>query len=106
MGQCQAAVAEVVAIFRRLDVLFCCSSQGVFQQDVLYTLNDMQENNLLPTAIVGTVEELSSTPRSTALIRDQFETNYFGHVNIIKAALPSMREKHSGHIILLSGISW
>ncbi|KAL8749913.1 MAG: hypothetical protein Q9199_007398 [Rusavskia elegans] len=83
MGQCQAAVAEVVAIFRRLDVLFCCSSQ----------------------AIVGTVEELSSTSRSTALIRDQFETNYFGHVNIIKAALPSMREKQSGHIILLSGIT-
>ncbi|CAL8584046.1 hypothetical protein XPA_009654 [Xanthoria parietina] len=83
MGQCQAAVAEVVTHFRRLDVLFCCSSQ----------------------AIVGTVEELSSTARSSALIRDQFETNYFGHVNIIKAALPSMREKHSGHIILLSGIT-
>ncbi|KAL8837929.1 MAG: hypothetical protein Q9176_005405 [Flavoplaca citrina] len=56
-------------------------------------------------SIVGTVEELSSTSRSTTLIRDQFETNYFGHVNIIKAALPSMRERHSGHIILLSGIT-
>ncbi|KAL8848324.1 MAG: hypothetical protein Q9221_006627 [Calogaya cf. arnoldii] len=83
MGQCQAAVAEVVLLFQRLDVLFCCSSQ----------------------AVVGTVEELSSTSRSTALIRDQFETNYFGHINIIKAALPTMREKHSGHIILLSGIT-
>ncbi|KAL8656204.1 MAG: hypothetical protein Q9226_002746 [Calogaya cf. arnoldii] len=83
MGQCQAAVAEVVTLFQRLDVLFCCSSQ----------------------AIVGTVEELPSTSRATALIRDQFETNYFGHINIIKAALPTMREKRSGHIILLSGIT-
>ncbi|KAL8888246.1 MAG: hypothetical protein Q9205_002960 [Flavoplaca limonia] len=83
MGQCQAAVAEAITLFRRLDILFCCSSQ----------------------AIVGAVEELSSTSRSTTLIRDQFETNYFGHVNIIKAALPSMRERHSGHIILLSGIT-
>ncbi|KAL8999167.1 MAG: hypothetical protein Q9169_001946 [Polycauliona sp. 2 TL-2023] len=55
--------------------------------------------------IVGTVEELTSTSRSTSLIRDQFETNYFGPVNLIKAALPSMREKHSGHIILLTGIT-
>ncbi|KAL8808963.1 MAG: hypothetical protein Q9200_003852 [Gallowayella weberi] len=82
-GQCQAAVAEVISFFRRLDVLLCCSSQ----------------------AIVGAVEELGASSRTSALVRDQFETNYFGHVNIIKAALPSMRAKHSGHIILLSGIT-
>lgn len=57
-------------------------------------------------AIVGTVEELGASPRTSALIRDQFETNYFGHVNAIKAILPFMREKQSGHIILLTGISW
>ncbi|KAL8767777.1 MAG: hypothetical protein Q9194_005888 [Teloschistes cf. exilis] len=48
-------------------------------------------------AIIGTVEELGASLRTTALIRDQFETNYFGHVNMIKAALPSMRENRSGH---------
>lgn len=56
-------------------------------------------------AIIGTVEELGASFRTTALIRDQFETNYFGHVNMIKAALPSMRENRSGHVVLLSGIS-
>lgn len=30
MGQCQAAVAEAVSTFGRLDVLFCCSSEGTF----------------------------------------------------------------------------
>lgn len=83
IGQCQAAVAEVVTSFRKLDVLLCCSSE----------------------AVIGTVEELGASPRTSALIRDQFETNYFGQVNVIKAALPSMRDKHLGHIILLTGIS-
>ncbi|KAL8696557.1 MAG: hypothetical protein Q9201_007600 [Fulgogasparrea decipioides] len=83
MGQCQAAVAEAVAIFRKLDVLFCCSSE----------------------ALIGTVEELGASSRISALIRDQFETIYFGQVNMIKAALPSMRTKQSGHVILLTGIT-
>ncbi|KAL8728842.1 MAG: hypothetical protein Q9181_005206 [Wetmoreana brouardii] len=83
VGQCQAAVAEAVAVFRKLDVLFCCSSE----------------------AIIGTVEELGASSRTSALVRDQFETIYFGQVNMIKAALPSMRAKQSGHVILLTGIT-
>lgn len=39
------------------------------------------------------------------LVREQFETNFFGPINIIKAALPVMRERKSGHIINLTGIS-
>ena len=106
MGQCQAAVAEVITLFRRLDVLFCCTSQGVFKRNPLSTLIGRQDNNVDGLATVGTVEEFGTSSRTIALARDQFETNYFGPVNIIKAALPSMRAKHSGHIILLSGISW
>ncbi|KAI4244945.1 MAG: hypothetical protein LQ352_006681 [Teloschistes flavicans] len=83
MSQCQAAVAQAVAAFQKLDVLLCCSSE----------------------AIVGTVEELGASSRTAALIRDQFETNYFGHVNMIKAVLPSMRQNGLGHVVLLSGIS-
>ena len=83
MGQCQAAIAQAVSAFGTLDILFCCSSE----------------------AIIGTVEELAASRRTQALIRDQFETNFFGPVNIIKAALPAMREKGSGHIITLTGIS-
>ena len=29
MGQCQAAVAEAVAMFGKLDILLCCSSEGL-----------------------------------------------------------------------------
>lgn len=38
MGQCQAAVAEVITLVRRLDILFCCSSQGVFHRVALCIL--------------------------------------------------------------------
>ncbi|MCJ1285543.1 hypothetical protein MMC26_004884 [Xylographa opegraphella] len=56
-------------------------------------------------SVIGTVEELAACPRTLTLIREQFETNFFSPVNIIKAALPAMREKRAGHIIVLTGIS-
>jgi NAD(P)-dependent dehydrogenase (short-subunit alcohol dehydrogenase family) len=56
-------------------------------------------------ALVGTIEELSQTARARSLVRDQFETNLFAPVNVIKAVLPVMREKKSGHIIVITGIS-
>ncbi|MET0572261.1 MAG: oxidoreductase [Pedobacter agri] len=37
-------------------------------------------------------------------IRDQFETNFFGLVNVMQAVLPGMRAQHSGHIINFSSI--
>lgn len=82
MGECQAAVAEAVEAFGKLDILFCCSSE----------------------ALIGTVEELAASPRTQTLMRDQFETNFFGPVNMIKAALPAMRKRSSGHIMILTGI--
>ncbi|KAJ5368196.1 uncharacterized protein N7496_007956 [Penicillium cataractarum] len=83
MGECQAVFAQAVAAFGRVDILLCCTSQ----------------------ALIGTVEELSASPQTLNLVRDQFEVNYFGPLNIIKAALPHMRRENSGHIMILSGIT-
>ena len=35
MGQCQAAVAEAVKTFGKLDILLCCSSEGCHLYDLL-----------------------------------------------------------------------
>jgi NAD(P)-dependent dehydrogenase (short-subunit alcohol dehydrogenase family) len=48
-------------------------------------------------AQVGAVEELTEQE-----LRDQLETNVFGAVWVIQAALPHLREQGSGHIIQLS----
>jgi NAD(P)-dependent dehydrogenase (short-subunit alcohol dehydrogenase family) len=38
-------------------------------------------------------------------IRQQLETNFFGHVAMTQAVLPAMRAQKSGHIIMVSSIS-
>jgi len=72
-----------VHTFRKIDILFCCTSETV----------------------VGTVEELSASQRTLTLVRDQFEENFFGPMNIIRAVIPHMRSKMNGHIIVLTGIT-
>ncbi len=48
-------------------------------------------------AQIGAVEELSEQE-----LRDQMETNLFGAVWVVQAALPYLREQGSGHIVQLS----
>lgn len=56
----------------------------------------------LVAAVVGTVEELSTTPQTQSLVRHQFEAMFFSQVNFIKATLPVLRRQHTGHIIALT----
>lgn len=83
VGQCQAAVAEAVDAFGRIDVLLGCTS----------------------SAVIGSIEELGQSARALTLVQDQFESNFFSNVNMIKAVLPTMRAQRNGHLIVLSGIS-
>jgi len=83
VGQCQAAVAEAVEAFGRIDVLLCAASE----------------------AVIGTVEELAQSSRTISLVDEIFEINFFANVNIIKAILPAMRERKNGHMIVITGIS-
>ncbi|CAN9354753.1 unnamed protein product [Alternaria alternata] len=83
VGQCQAAVAEAVEAFGRIDVLLCAASE----------------------AVIGSVEELAQTSRTRSLVDEIFEINFFANVNIMKAVLPIMRERKNGHIIVITGIT-
>lgn len=73
--QATRAVAQAHAHFGRLDVVL--NNAG-------YTL-------------IGTVEEASE-----ADVHAVFETNYFGTVRVIQAALPLLRQQGSGHIVGVS----
>jgi len=83
VADCQSASAEAVQAFGRVDVVLLNNSEALF----------------------GTLEELAQTPRTQSLVTEQFQTNFFGPVNIIKALLPTLREQKTGHILLHTGIS-
>ncbi|KAL9053907.1 MAG: hypothetical protein Q9162_004480 [Coniocarpon cinnabarinum] len=83
IADCQAAIATAVRVFGRVDILFCCQSEALF----------------------GTVEELAQSSIVHSAVQSQFQTIFFGPVNIIKSALPTLRAQRSGHIVMLTGIT-
>lgn len=50
--------------------------------------------------ITGAIEELPEVE-----IKANFDTNFFGPINVIKAVLPQMRKQHSGLIINITSIA-
>jgi NAD(P)-dependent dehydrogenase (short-subunit alcohol dehydrogenase family) len=50
--------------------------------------------------LIGAVEELSD-----AEARQNFEVNVFGSLNVIRQAMPHLRQQQSGHIINISSIA-
>ncbi|WP_309641432.1 SDR family oxidoreductase [Flavobacterium sp.] len=74
----QSAVSKVMATSGRLDILI--NNAGV--------------------GITGPLEEIP-----TAEIKANFETNFFGPIEVIKAVLPPMRNQQSGLIINITSIA-
>ncbi|NLP57290.1 SDR family oxidoreductase [Lutibacter sp. B1] len=74
---CFSAVEKTVSQFGRIDVLVSNAGYGHF----------------------GFIEELTE-----AETREQMETNFFGSLWVIQAALPFMRKQKSGHIIQVTSI--
>jgi NAD(P)-dependent dehydrogenase (short-subunit alcohol dehydrogenase family) len=58
---------------------------------------------LINNAGFGAYGSLEEVPMET--FRQQFETNVFGVLNVLKAALPSMRAQRSGTILNISSIA-
>ena len=51
-------------------------------------------------SLIGALEDLSMDE-----IKEQFETNLFGTIRVIKAVLPIMREQHAGTIVNVSSMA-
>ena len=77
-GSIPTVVSEIVRDHSRIDVLV----------------------NNAGFAVAGFAEDLKLEE-----IRLQLETNFFGHVAMTKAVIPTMRAQRSGHIIMISSIS-
>jgi NAD(P)-dependent dehydrogenase (short-subunit alcohol dehydrogenase family) len=76
-GAAEGAVAAAAERFGRIDVLASNAGFGLF----------------------GALEELSDEE-----LRREFDTNVFGAVNVIRATLPGMRSRRSGHIVQISSL--
>ncbi|SHG60765.1 Short-chain dehydrogenase [Flavobacterium fluvii] len=74
----QSAVAKIIAVSGRLDIVI--NNAGV--------------------GITGPLEEIP-----TEEIRNNFETNFFGPIEVMKAVLPQMRAQKSGLIINITSIA-
>ena len=74
-AQVKAVIAEAAAITGRLDVIVNNAGYG----------------------LIGAVEECSEEQ-----LRRNFETNFFGTLNVIRASLPVLRAQKAGHIINIS----
>lgn len=78
----------------RLDVTNLQEIQAAIESALnQYDRIDVLVNNAGYPAM-GAIEELSDED-----IRRQFETNFFGTLNVTRAVLPTMREQRSGHIL-------
>ncbi len=76
--QVQEAVKQAITNFGRIDVLV----------------------NNAGCEIAGVIEEVSDEA-----VRRQFETNFFGVLETLRAVLPHMRQQRSGHILNMSSIA-
>ena len=77
LTQVKAAVQAAIDAFGRIDVLVNNAGYG----------------------LLGAVEEVSD-----AQIRQQFETNLFGLLNVTRAVLPLLRKQRSGHILNVTSV--
>jgi NAD(P)-dependent dehydrogenase (short-subunit alcohol dehydrogenase family) len=93
-----AGVKDAVDV-RRLDITDQGTLFATIDQIIQYHKRiDVLVNNA-GFAMAGFAEDMRY-----AEIRQQFETNFFGHVAVTKSVLPVMRAQKSGHIIMVSSI--
>ncbi|NWX41407.1 RDH8 dehydrogenase, partial [Steatornis caripensis] len=91
-----SALGKTLSI-RRLDV---CSDSSV--AECMASIPGDRVDVLVNNAGVGHVGPVESI--SIEEMKGVFETNFFGAVRMIKAVLPGMKRRQSGHIVVVSSV--
>ncbi|XP_005991839.1 retinol dehydrogenase 8a [Latimeria chalumnae] len=88
---------EKTMTIKPLDV---CSEESV--TECLNGIQDRRVDVLINNAGIGQIGPIESI--STDEMKKVFETNFFGAIRMIKAVLPDMKKRKSGHIIVMSSV--
>jgi len=103
LGKARNALRDMTGenlAFFQLDVTDESEANGAVEQAVnRFGRIDVAVNNA-GYAVMGNFEELS-----TADIKQQFATNFWGVAYIMRAVLPVMRKQRSGHIFNISSVA-
>ncbi|XP_045066901.1 retinol dehydrogenase 8-like [Coregonus clupeaformis] len=82
---------------RQLDA--CCEDSI---RECVDSLQDRRVDVLVSNAGVGMIGPLEC--QSVSEMQELFDTNFFGLVRLVKEVLPDMKQRQSGHIVVMSSI--
>ncbi|XP_072925207.1 retinol dehydrogenase 8a isoform X2 [Hemitrygon akajei] len=97
-GKLEEAAGERLNETLHIQQLDVCSDQSV--ADCLNNVGrvDILVNNA-GVGKIGPIESLSMQE-----VKDMFDTNFFGVVRMVKAVIPDMKRRKSGHIVMMSSV--
>ncbi|XP_066563920.1 retinol dehydrogenase 8a [Amia ocellicauda] len=99
-GKLEEAAGDTLDKTLTIQTLDVCSDQSVTQ--CLSSIKDRKVDVLINNAGIGQIGPIECL--SMQEMQKVFETNFFGAVRMIRAVLPDMKKRKSGHIIVMSSV--
>ncbi|XP_061567678.1 retinol dehydrogenase 8 [Cololabis saira] len=99
-GPLEKAAGDSLNKTLEIKELDACSEASI--KDCISSLPNRQVDVLVSNAGVGMIGPLEC--QSISDMKDLFDTNFFGLVRLVKELLPDMKQRQSGHIVVMSSV--